>query len=170
MGTGMQRLKEKHANKKANTVRMDLILSQLENENAAETKQKEEKPKAKRAKISKFSVIPPLTEVEQAYFDEYWELLKEKHEEPEKYRASVINLARICAMSRKLEERIEQDGGAVLEDEKGKIYTHPAAKLLIANNAQVLLHLKALGMTVSPRIEKKKQEEPAFTSEFAQFN
>lgn len=169
MATGMQRLMEKHVGKKKITAQLNAILEQIDSEKAAKNDEVVAKNPPKKAKTIKFDNAPQLTPLEKKYFDQVWEKLEEMYDDAEPFKLAAINLAKTYALGKRLEERIEQDGGLILENAKGQVYAHPAVKLLQTTNSQILLHLKGLGMAIQGKPGKKKDEAHEFVSEFAQF-
>lgn len=169
MGSGIDRLREKHAAKKQQSARVKAILDQIDEELSTKKGAKTPESATEKAIIIKFDIVAQLSEMEQQFFGQIWQKMEKIHDDPEPYLLSAVNLAKIFAMGKRLEERIEQDGGPVLEDGNGKLYANPAAKLLQTTQTQILSGLKALGLAITKGGPPKKDMGSAFTSEFAQF-
>lgn len=173
---GIKRLKDKHVNKKAEQERLNALLDSLmQTEKAPEdaisgTKKASDKPAKKRGatKTVKSPELPHLKDVEQDYFSRIWKILCGIHENPEDYRIIAENTAKMFAQTKRLEDQMEQDGGAILATNDGRLYPHPAMKMIQNYQGQILTHLKALGLTYQSKPGPKKQEEEQ-TSVFAQF-
>lgn len=166
MGTGMQRLKDKHANKKQKVVQIrDKAIEKMDKE--------ENTPESIAAKKAKTHVYAPnmgLNTEEMLYFTDIWTKLKLIYPDPEKYRLSAINLAKLYAWGKRFEAEIEKDGGPIIENAKGDLVAHPAMRLLQSNHKMITANLAQLGISAPrPKAEKEDKDEP-FTSDFAQFS
>lgn len=173
---GIKRLKDKHVNKKAEQKRLNALLDSLMqpekvqdqansgNENVVKTPTKKKGAK----KPAKSPELPHLKDIEQENFDRIWAKLCDIHENPEDYRIIAENTAKMLAQTKRLEEQMEQDGGAILATKDGRLYPHPAMKMIQNYQGQILSHLKALGLTYQGKAGPKKQEEDT-ASVFAQF-
>lgn len=165
MGSGKQRLEDMHKGKRKATVK---IIEKGINNSQDETQPA--KCRIKQFRASKKDP-QPLSEDEQELFDDILKRLQGIHPDPEKYILSAKNLARIMAMQKRLKDRVEMDGGEILESSNGKLYAHPAVNIMQKNYSMIITNLKAMGI-VSPRaINKnvKEGDESTFVSEFAQF-
>lgn len=170
---GIKRLKDKHVKKKAEMDKLNALLEELM-PSESPTKEDEnpepaEKPKRKRTtRTAKSPEIPHLKTLEQEYFERLWNKLVETHDNPEHYRLVAENAAKMLAQMKRLEDQMEQDGGPILATEMGRLYPHPAMKIIQNFQGQILTYMKALGLTHQTKPGPKKQEESA-TSIFAQF-
>lgn len=173
---GIRRLKDKHVNKKADQERINALLNSLmQTEDMQEqaysgsdnTVNSPSKKKSSQKSV-KSPELPHLKDVEQEYFDRIWIKMGEIHDSPEDYRILAENTAKMFAQMRRLEEQMEQDGGAILATKDGRLYPHPAMKMIQNYQGQILSHLKALGLTYQGKPGPKKQEEET-ASVFAQF-
>lgn len=169
MGTGTQRLRDKNiSKKKAMEATIQKKLAELDGETV-----KKEAPEPKpKCKIRQFNADPHnLTEEEKVFFNDIMAKIEEVHkDESKKFVLSAKNLAKLYAMQKRLKDRMIFDGGEFLATDDGKIYPHPALKIMQQNYNLIISNLKALGF-VAPRANKtvKKEEDITAISEFAQF-
>lgn len=162
MGNSLDRLKDKHANKRKNVVQIDDFCEKITNN----------------AKKLKFNALAnqPLAEImplslsvqEKSFFKVIYEQIKKVHpDDYNKYALACANLAKLYAQQERLESEM-QGSDVILVDDSGKLYPHPAMKLLQSVQNTIIRNLTSLGFTLGKRsVASKKEEEEV--SEFAQF-
>lgn len=169
MATGKQRLEDMHKGKrKAAAARIEKLSAETE----------AEKPKTKKratgAEIIQFTqtskMIKSLKPEEKEYFDYILKEVKEiQPAEYEKFTLAAASLAKLYVQQDLLEAQIDADGGYIQEDDKGRMYQHPAGVMLQRLQNTILRNLTALGLTMGKKQAKSEENNDKFESEFANF-
>lgn len=169
MATGKQRLEDKHKEKrKAATARIEKMASAID----------AEKPKTRKratgAEIIQFTkankVIKSLKPEEKEYFEYILKEVKEiQPSEYEKFTLAAASLAKLYVQQDLLEAQIDTDGGYIQEDDKGRMYQHPAGVMLQRLQNTILRNLTALSLTMGKKQAKSEENNDKFESEFANF-
>ena len=169
MSSGMERLNGKHAKKKQKVVQLSEEMLAILSGDTTKSQKKTNPEKSDKAKITQFSGSDMLAECEQDYLRQICDKLHEIYgDDIEKYRMAAINLSKLYILGKKIESAIEADGGMFLEEPGGKIYAHPGVKMLQSNHANILQHLRSLGLVhrEKPGVASKRD---VVVSEFSQF-
>lgn len=161
--TGEQRLREKHANKRQNVVKLSDDLLRAFEPDAHKTRDRAEI----KARISDFNKLDNMSELEQQYFDLLCAKLEAAYgDDAFKLHLAARNLAKLYAYGKRLEAEMEGDS-LIMQDKDGKVYVHPGLRILQANQKCIMSNLSMLGIH-SDKISKKENNTVS-ESEFAQF-
>lgn len=169
MGTGKQRLEDMHKGKrKATNAKIEEFAASIEQ---AESKTKK---RATGSKILQFQnsnrVVKNLKTEEKEYYDCILEDVKKIHpKEYEKFTFSIASLAKLYVQQDMLEAQIDTDRGYIQEDDKGRMYQHPAGVMLQRLQNTILRNLTSLGLTMGKKHVKDNDSDNNFESEFANF-
>lgn len=172
-GTGEQRLKDKHARKKAKAQeRAEAILAGIDGKQP--DKRPQLTPEEKNALAMKYLEDTPykLGKAELAWYMAIMRLVLDGDEpNPEKNVISACEIAKLVILREKCEATLEEDG-LFLTSDKGLVYAHPASKMILNIQGAINRGINSMGLKSLPRAtlkaqEVKKEEEPV--NDFAQF-
>lgn len=178
MSTGTSRLKDMHKGKRAKMPKVT-----VEDIQKVDSKPQKEGVFSSSAKVVNFSdnttkitlsneqlnKLKVKTQERKHFHAVYEQIQAIFPTDHERYQLTAASLAKLYAQQERIENEIENTGGYILEDDKGKLYANPAVIMLQRLQNTILTNLRAIGLTVRGQNAKGPEKDDSAESEFAQF-